>query len=264
MKLKVLSLILVFFSFAAIAGNGLAEYSLLEKNNDVPPAPDKTNTPEEKLLLAEQKFTELYESIDYGQQPRPAYEVFRKAMVGYYNLKSQQKLSGKGILTLIDFGLPSVQKRLWIVDLHKRKLLFHDLVAHGKNSGHDMATSFSNIPESNQSSLGFYITANTYFGKHGLSLRLAGQELGINDKAMARAIVMHGADYVNNNIGKALGRLGRSFGCPAVSREIADDVIKTVADGTLMFIYHPSQEYLTKSALLQEAAAIDFLLAGNL
>ncbi len=262
MKLKVLPLILVFLSFAAVAGNGLTENSS-STDEALPSSSAANNTPEEKLLLAEQRFSELYESIDYGTQARPAYDVFRKAMIGYYNLKSQKKLSDKGILTLIDFSIPSVQKRLWIIDLKNHKLLFHDLVAHGKNSGHDLANAFSNVPESYQSSLGFYITANTYFGKHGLSLRLAGQELGINDKAMDRAIVMHGADYVNTSIIKSMGRLGRSFGCPAVSREIAEDVIKTVADGTLMFIYHPSQDYLTKSVLLQEAGAIDFLLAGN-
>lgn len=271
MRLKVLSLIFIFLSFAAIAGSGFEfstmadeEVLLSSADNSTTSENSKTENNETKLVLAEQRFNELYEAIDYGINARPSYDVFRKGMVGYLNLLSQNKLSDKGILTLIDFSLPSVQKRMWILDLKNRKVLFHDLVAHGKNSGGNMATDFSNISESLQSSLGFYVTANTYFGKHGLSLRLAGQELGINDKAMARAIVMHGADYVNTSIIKSMGRLGRSFGCPAVSREIAKDVITTVADRTCMFIYHPSQDYLSKSVLLQEAAAIDFLLAGNI
>lgn len=265
MRLKVLSLIFIFLSFAALAGSGLAENTGVgEESSSGKTIPEVADENEAKLLLAEQKFNELYQSIDYGTNAKPSYDVFRKGMIGYLNLLSQKKLSSKGILTLIDFGIPSVQKRMWIIDVTNKKLLFHDLVAHGKNSGHDMADSFSNTPESLQSSLGFYVTTETYFGKHGLSLRLAGQEKGFNDKAMARAIVMHGADYVNTSIIKSMGRLGRSFGCPAVSREISEQVINTVAKGTCLFIYHPSKDYITKSALLKEAAAIDFLLASNI
>lgn len=266
MRLRVLSLFFIFFSFAALAGSGIATTTTPAEEAlpaSIPVSSESVDN-NAKLLLAEERFTQLYEGIEWGINARPSYDVFRKGMVGYLNLLSQQKLSSKGILTLIDFSLPSVQKRLWVLDLKNRKLLFHDLVAHGKNSGENMANSFSNIAESNQSSLGFYVTANTYFGKHGLSLRLSGQEKGINDKAMERAIVMHGADYVNTAITKSLGRLGRSLGCPAVSREISEKVITTVADRTCMFIYHPSQDYLSKSVFLQEATAIDFLLASNI
>ena len=265
MRLKGLSLVFIFLSFAALAGSGLADNSFganEELTTNVSTSIADEN--EAKLQLAEQKFNDLYHSINYGTNAKPSYDVFRKGMVGYLNLLSQKKLSNKGILTIIDFSLSSRQKRMWIFDLNNKKLLFHDLVAHGKNSGQDMANAFSNTPESLQSSLGFYVTANTYFGKHGLSLRLAGQEIGFNDKAMARAIVMHGADYVNPNISKSLGRLGRSFGCPAVSREISEAVINTVAERTCLFIYHPSNDYLAKSELLKEAAAIDYLLAANI
>lgn len=260
MRLRVLSLVFIFLSFAAIAGSGLAtnsELKVLEETTD----PGITTS---KAELAEARFQEIYQGIDYGSNAKPKFEVFRKAMVGYFNLDLARKLSNKGILTLIDFSLSSRQKRMWIIDLNKRKLLFHELVAHGKNSGGDMATDFSNTPNSNQSSLGFYVTQETYIGKYGLSLRLAGQEKGFNDKARARAIVLHGADYVNNSIGKNLGRLGRSFGCPAVRREVSEAVVKTLANGSCMFIYHPSQEYLSKSALLLEEGALDVLLASTI
>ena len=215
--------------------------------------------------LAEQRLSNLYQTIFTNEASMPSYTVFRKGMVGYLNLLKQGKLTNNNILTLIDFSLPSVQKRLWVVDLENRKLLFHDLVAHGKNTGGNMATNFSNTPNSNQSSLGFYVTAHTYFGKHGLSLRLAGQEEGFNSNAMRRAIVMHGADYVNEGIGRSIGRLGRSFGCPAISKKIYKEVINTVADGSCLFIYHPSADYNNTSALLQEDLTTqEFLLASRL
>lgn len=217
-----------------------------------------------KARLAEQRFQALYETIDFGSASRPAYEVFRKAYVGYLNLLRADKLRNKDILTCIDFSLPSVQKRLWVIDLRNKKNLFYDLVAHGKNSGGNIPDKFSNTVHSNMSSLGFYVTAQTYYGKHGLSLRLAGQEEGFNDKAMERAVVMHGADYVNPEICKNLGRLGRSFGCPAVSKAIYKEVITTIADGSCLFIYSPDVNYLEQSLLLEEAAAIDFFLSNPL
>lgn len=213
--------------------------------------------------LAEQRFVNLYNSIDYGVGEKPKYEVFRKAFIGYLNLLRNNKLANPGIITCIDFSIPSVKKRLWIVDLKAKKVLFHDFVAHGKNSGENMATTFSNVPNSLMSSLGFYVTDNRYTGKHGLSLRLSGQEAGFNDKAMERAVVLHGADYVNTNIIKQMGRLGKSFGCPAVSREIADEVINTIADGSCLFIYYPDPSYLKESMLLSETEAIDFILSSE-
>jgi hypothetical protein len=147
--------------------------------------------------------------------------------------------SACGIVTLIDFSLPSHVKRLWTVDLDTGTLLFHTWVAHGRNSGDRMATCFSNIPESYQSSLGFYLSANDYQGKHGLSLRLEGLEPGINCKAMDRAIVIHGADYVSEAFIQAQGRLGRSHGCPAVPLEEAAPLIETIKEGSLVFVWHP-------------------------
>lgn len=153
-------------------------------------------------------------------------------------------------LTVIDFSLPSTQKRLWVYDLASRALLFHEHVAHGRGSGANMATAFSNVPESNQSSLGLFRTGEAYIGKHGLSLRLDGLERGINDRARERAIVIHGADYVNAATARTQGRLGRSLGCPAVRPEISKPLINAVKDGGLLFAYYPEQSWLEASAYL--------------
>jgi hypothetical protein len=250
-------------------GEGSApEAKVVQASLSLPDISTEPFTEEESTLtsaeLAEQKLSSIYQVIFSDESSKPAYEVFRKGMVGYLNLQRAGKLKNENILTLIDFSLPSVQKRLWVVDLASNKVLFHDLVAHGKNSGGNIATTFSNTPNSNMSSLGFYVTANTYFGKHGLSLRLAGQEAGFNSNAMQRAVVMHGADYVNEGICKSIGRLGRSFGCPAISMDIYKEVINTVANGSCMFIYHTSVDYHKASALLQEPVELhNQLLATN-
>jgi hypothetical protein len=153
-------------------------------------------------------------------------------------------------LSVIDFSRPSTEKRLWVYDLRSRALLFHEHVAHGRGSGANMATSFSNVPESNQSSLGLFRTAEAYVGKHGLSLRLDGLERGINDRARDRAIVIHGADYVNATTAKTQGRLGRSLGCPAVRPEIATPLINAVKEDGLLFAYYPEQTWLSSSTYL--------------
>lgn len=153
-------------------------------------------------------------------------------------------------LTVIDFSRPSTQKRLWVYDLQSRALLFHEHVAHGRGSGANLPTSFSNVPESYQSSLGLFRTGEAYIGKHGLSLRLDGLERGINDRARERAIVIHGADYVNAATARAQGRLGRSLGCPAVRPEIATPLINAVKNGGLLFAYYPQQSWLEGSAYL--------------
>jgi hypothetical protein len=143
------------------------------------------------------------------------------------------------LLTVIDFSLPSRDRRLWVIDVEQAKVLAHELVAHGRNTGNDLSERFSNRPGSLQSSLGTFLTGGSYLGKHGLSLRLRGLER-INDRAEARAIVVHGADYVNSGIVQQLGRLGRSQGCPALSRSAAPRIIRLIRDGTILFAYHPS------------------------
>jgi hypothetical protein len=202
------------------------------------------------VLIDKSEIKTLYESIEASAFEKPDFDIFQLGLAGFLELKHAGKLSEKEILTLIDFRKPANEKRLWIIDLTTKKILFHSLVAHGRNSGDVYATRFSNTPNSYQSSLGFYVTGNTYIGKHGISLKLHGLENGINDKAEQRAIVMHGAEYVSESFIKTIGRLGRSFGCPAIPMEIHEEVIRLLANGTCLFIYHSDQDYTAKSTLL--------------
>ena len=184
----------------------------------------------------------LYQTIEFNNSP-PSYDVFDRALNGYYKLKKANLVSTKEILTIIDFNRSANEKRLWVIDLENKKVLFHTLTAHGRNSGEERAQFFSNTRNSNQSSLGFYITGNTYIGKHGISLKLHGIEPGINDNAEARAIVMHGAEYVSESHIRKYGRLGRSFGCPAVPVELHQELINALANRTCLFIYYPDPIY---------------------
>lgn len=153
-------------------------------------------------------------------------------------------------LAVIDFSLPSSNKRLWIFDLDSKKLVLHDFVAHGNRSGDNFATRFSNTNGSHQSSIGLFRTAESYQGKHGYSLRMDGLEPGINDRARERAIVIHPADYVNPAWIKTQGRIGRSQGCPAVRPEIARTVIDKLKGGQFMFSWYPDQQWLQSSIYL--------------
>jgi hypothetical protein len=153
-------------------------------------------------------------------------------------------------LTVIDFSRPSTKPRLWVYDLRARKLLLQEHVAHGRNSGFDVPTRFSNEAESNMSSIGLYRAAESYIGRHGYSLRLDGLERGFNDHARDRAIVIHGAEYVNAKTAKAQGRLGRSLGCPAVRPEIARKLIDAIKEGGLVFAYYPDPAWLRNSRYL--------------
>jgi hypothetical protein len=153
-------------------------------------------------------------------------------------------------LTLIDYSLPSTTPRLWVFDLRSGKLLFNELVAHGRNSGDNMATKFSDAMESRETSLGLFRTADTYVGHNGYSLRLDGLEPGFNGNARDRAIVMHGAPYVDANTAKANGRLGRSWGCPALRAAVARQVIDTVRGGGVIFSYYPDPAWLKTSKFL--------------
>lgn len=152
------------------------------------------------------------------------------------------------LLTVIDYGLPSTTKRMWVFDLAARRLLFHELVAHGRNSGEDLAQWFSNEEGSHMSSLGAFVTGDSYDGRNGYSLRLRGVEPGLNDRAEARAIVLHGAPYVCEEVVRELGRLGRSYGCPAVRSAIARTLIDEVKDRTLLYAWHPLLEHVAASA----------------
>jgi hypothetical protein len=153
-------------------------------------------------------------------------------------------------LTVIDFSLPSTEKRMWIIDLQDGVILHHGYVSHGRNSGDLMAQKFSNKNSSYMSSLGFYLTAETYQGKHGYSLRLDGLEPGFNDNARERAIVIHGADYAREDFIKQTGRLGRSLGCPALPHEITVEIIDMIKDRSVLFIYGKDDNYLNQSQFL--------------
>jgi hypothetical protein len=155
------------------------------------------------------------------------------------------------ILTVIDYSLPSTEKRLWVIDLAKRRVLFHELVAHGQNSGEAYAVDFSNRPGSRQSSLGLFRTEDVYEGRHGETLRLIGLEPGINDRAEERRIVMHGAAYVNQRVVQRFGQLGRSWGCPAVGRAVLAQIVERIKEGTALFAYYPDPRWLRRSRFLR-------------
>jgi len=192
---------------------------------------------------------EIYNNLDSANFSLPNLESFKEALVGFNKLKDQGKVS-KNIITLIDFSLSANTKRLWVIDLDTRTILLHSLVAHGRNTGQEFANSFSNAAESYKSSLGFYLTAEVYNGKHGKSLRLDGVEKGINDNARNRAVVVHGANYVSNSFIQNNKRLGRSLGCPAVPVEITNKLIETIQNKTCLFIYYPSKSYKELSHLV--------------
>ena len=214
-------------------------------NNTTDAATIASNT----KVTFESKVISLYNNLDAKNFKLPQLESFTKALEGFYQLK-QKGLIQNDILTLVDFSLSANSKRMWVIDMNTNTVLYHSLVAHGRNSGEEFATAFSNKSESYQSSLGFYLTGETYQGKHGLSLRLDGLERGINDKARDRAVVIHGADYVSEQFIKQNKRLGRSQGCPALPVELNQEIIKTIKDKSCLFIYHPSRSYKVASKLI--------------
>jgi len=234
MNYKILSVLLFgLFSFTT------------PSNNTTDPKIIASNT----TVTFESKVSSLYNNLDAKNFKLPQLESFTKALEGFYQLK-QKGLIQNDILTLVDFSLSANSKRMWVIDMSTNTVLYHSLVAHGRNSGEEFATTFSNKSESYQSSLGFYLTGETYQGKHGLSLRLDGLERGINDKARERAVVIHGADYVSEQFIKQNKRLGRSQGCPALPVELNQEIIKTIKDKSCLFIYHPSRSYKVASKLI--------------
>lgn len=203
---------------------------------------------------------EIYKDLQFTDE-KLNFEVFEKAFLGFQNLKKSGKLQPTAnLLSVCDFSLSSNRKRLWVIDLDEKKILFNSLVAHGKGTGEEFAMSFSNTMDSHQSSLGFYITEQTYNGDNGYSMRLFGMDKGYNDAALERCIVMHGANYVSEDFIKAEKRLGRSWGCPAVPRDLAQPIINTIKDGTCLFVYYPDQNYLAGSEWLKNSEKADSIL----
>ena len=190
------------------------------------------------------------------QAPGLRSEVLRLALDATGCAAKAGLVKRKDLLTVIDYSIPSTEPRLFTFDLAERKLLFRELVAHGKNSGGVVPTKFSNEHGSLATSLGLFVTADTYFGSNGYSLRLRGLEEGINDNAWDRAIVMHGAHYVSSIAIRALGRLGRSWGCPAVRSEISRKLINTIRGGTPVFAYYPDRQFFAQSRFVKPVAKV--------
>lgn len=191
----------------------------------------------------------LYDEMSLGEMGL-AKKAFEYAYRGYKNLLDRGMVTRLNIISVIDFSQSSRNKRLYIIDIASKSILMNTFVAHGRNSGKEFATSFSNSLSSLKSSLGFYVTRDTYFGEHGLSLRIDGLERGINDNAEKRAVVVHGADYVGDGYLNGNPFSGRSWGCPAVPSEQSSQIIDMIKDGTVLFIYHPSKQYLSRSRIL--------------
>jgi hypothetical protein len=191
-------------------------------------------------------YTELHLS-DFGLSG----DVFQLALTGYRKLEAAGQLANPGILTIVDFSQSSKNKRMYVIDFAKHKLVFNTLVAHGRNTGEEFATNFSNESGTLKSSLGFYVTKNQVMGnKVGLSLIIRGVEKGFNDNAISRQIIMHGADYATEAFIKKTGRLGRSYGCPSLPPELIKPVIETIENGSCLFIFNPDSNYLSHSTLL--------------
>ncbi|MEX0883084.1 MAG: murein L,D-transpeptidase catalytic domain family protein [Cyclobacteriaceae bacterium] len=202
----------------------------------------------EKEML-EQMTTMIWDNMG-GMKHGLKKEVLLLAINGYLRLNQEGSLQSGKPLTIIDFDLPSTDKRMWVIDMETYTLKFNSLVAHGKNSGHLHAKNFSNQPESHMSSLGFYLTGETYLGKHGNSLRLDGLEHGINDQARSRAIVIHAAAYAEKKFIKNFGRLGRSLGCPALPKENYEEIIRIIKDKSLIFVHSNQGNYKRESVFL--------------
>ncbi len=197
----------------------------------------------------DQEMELIYDSLQLEKRGLKK-EAFNYAYTGYKKLEEEGMLNKEGLITICDFSQSSKRKRLYLINLNECKLLLNTYVAHGKNSGGEYARKFSNKPESLQSSLGFYRTKRTYYGGHGLALTLSGLEPGFNDKAERRKIVLHGSLYIGDNYKRWGKFMGRSFGCPAVPMKQSKIIINTIKDGSCLFIYHPSKNYLSGSKIL--------------
>lgn len=216
---KLLIVIGILFSFGWVVKNPNIEKDSVIKNNPV--------ECDSAATIAQQ----IWDESSFKAQI--SLEIFSLAMTGYY----KYDIFNEGKISIVDYSKPSSEKRFYVIDIAKKKLLFHTLIAHGKNTGENIALHFSNESESLKSSLGFFKTAETYAGKHGYSLRIDGLEKGLNDNARNRAIVIHGAKYVSEEFIKNQGRLGRSWGCPALPTSDTKDIIDAIPNGTCLFIY---------------------------
>ncbi|MDO4728114.1 MAG: murein L,D-transpeptidase catalytic domain family protein [Bacteroidota bacterium] len=219
-------------------------FSSFNTNNNITEAEIAPINFNEIINHKKDSIREMYDTL--ALESLISFKAFEQGLIGLENIAP----ANTNILSIIDFTLPSTAKRMVVLDLKEQKILHHTIVAHGRNSGENYATSFSNTPNSYQSSLGFYLTENTYQGENGYSLRLEGLDKGFNDNAKSRAVVIHGADYCSYEFIKNNGRIGRSMGCPSLPRDINDEVINTIKNGTLLYIYADNEEYAQSSEYL--------------
>ena len=208
------------------------------------------------LKKAELNIKELYSELNAAQYDL-SFTAFRYAYIGYQTMKKQHRLNNKELFSIIDFTKDCNSKRFYTIDLEKMKIVYYTYVAHGKKSGERMATSFSDVVESNKSSIGFYITGNTYNGGNGYSLMLHGDEKGYNSNLAKRSVVVHAADYANEDYIARNGRMGRSLGCPALPENIYKQVIETIKEKTMIFAYYNDAKYLKTSKYLNVLKLIE-------
>jgi hypothetical protein len=211
-------------------------------------APDGQKTNSSSDIISDEDYNQLLITSLYTDcelTDKLDYNVFKQAMDGYSSID----LANKKLLSIIDYSKPSNEKRFFIIDVENRKLLHNTLVAHGKKSGYVNATKFSNKYGSHKSSLGFFRTGNSYYGIRGYSLKLEGLEKGINDNARQRGIIIHGANYVDERIANGNGVIGRSWGCPAVSKKLSKEIINLLKGGSLLYIYADDELYKENSVI---------------
>jgi len=235
------------FAFTTAAHSNKDQKNITASANSIPApvAPAPAPAPAASTEAAKELYSDLHlEEIGMHE------EVFDMALKGFNKLEEEGKIPNADKITIVDFSQPSSQKRLYVIDLDKKEILFQSLVSHGRGTGELWAKSFSNQASSYKSSPGFYVTEETYTGHNGYSLRLDGLEKGINDNARNRSIVMHGAPYVSESAIQSLGFLGRSQGCPAIPLALHKPIINTIKDGTCLFIYTPDESYVDHSELL--------------
>ena len=217
-------------------------FKMIDKNNSNLKTSINIFNPSDEGIREEYKKLGLDNNLDY--------DIFKTAVDGFKKVKKKKR----NVLTIVDFSKSSSKKRFFVIDFDQNKVVYSSLVAHGKNSGGDYATEFSNSIDSNMSSLGFYLTGYTYEGSNGYSLKLYGLEHDINDNAEARSIVIHGAEYATSDFLNSNGHLGRSLGCPALPLEDSSKIIDELKGGSVVFIYGKNGEYNEKSTFLSNKA----------
>ncbi|MCP9198429.1 murein L,D-transpeptidase catalytic domain family protein [Gramella sp. GC03-9] len=243
MKYRIFSVIgVLIFSFA------------FSSTSEIKDSKDLSSSPELNIEIKtektfEEKVADLYKEFSLNNLSVPKMSVFEKAISGYTKLDEAGKVANP-LLTIVDFDLSSTEKRLWILNMETREVVFNTFVAHGKNTGLEFADNFSNTVNSNQSSLGFYVTGETYYGKNGLSLFIDGMEKKFNSNARKRYVVIHGADYAEPEFINRYGRLGRSLGCPAVPNKIAKELINRIKGESVVYIHKNDPNYLKSSNYL--------------